>query len=58
MGLGIPPLRINIMLESSPLKPTMLVGGLGVDSYLGPWGSDFRLCYMMCYPIDSYYDYT
>ena len=25
VGLGIPPLKINIMLESSPLKPTMLV---------------------------------
>ena len=32
MGLGIPPLRIKIMLESNPLKPTMLVGRLGVDS--------------------------
>ena len=31
MGLGIPPLKINIMLESNPPKPTMLVGGLGVD---------------------------
>ena len=30
MGLGIPPLRIKIMLESNPLKSTMLVGGLGV----------------------------
>ena len=31
MGLGIPPLRIKIMLESSPLKSTMLVGRLGAD---------------------------
>ena len=30
MGLGIPPLEIKIMLESSPLKRTMLVVGLGV----------------------------
>ena len=30
MGLGIPPLKNNIMLESNPLKPTMLVGRLGV----------------------------
>ena len=29
MGLGIPSLKIKIMLESSPLKPTMTVGGLG-----------------------------
>ena len=30
MGLGIPPIRIKIVLESNPLKPTMLVGGLAV----------------------------
>ena len=30
MGLGIPPLIIKIMLESNPLKPTMLVGERGV----------------------------
>ena len=30
MGLGIPPLRIKITLESNLLKPTMLVGRLGV----------------------------
>ena len=30
MGLGIPPFKLNVMLESSPLKPTMLVGGLGI----------------------------
>ena len=30
MGLGIPPFLINIMLEPDPLKPTMLVGRLGV----------------------------
>ena len=30
VGLGIPPLYINIMVESNPSKPTMLVGGLGV----------------------------
>ena len=27
---AIPPLKIKIMLESNLLKPTMLVGGLGV----------------------------
>ena len=32
MDLGIPPLEIKIMLESSPLKPTMLVGRLGVPN--------------------------
>ena len=32
MGLGIPPLRIKIMLESNPLKSTMLIGRLGVVS--------------------------
>ena len=30
MGLGIPPLKSNIILESNPLKSTMLVGRLGV----------------------------
>ena len=30
MGLGIPPLLSNIMLESNPPKPTMLVGRLAV----------------------------
>ena len=30
MGLGIPPLKINMALESNPLKSTMLVGRLGV----------------------------
>ena len=30
MGLGIPSLKIKIVLESNPLKSTMLVGGLGV----------------------------
>ena len=35
MGLGIPPLRIKIMLESNPLKSTMLVGGLGVCMFGG-----------------------
>ena len=34
MGLGIPRLRITIMLESNPLKPTMLVGRLGVGTDL------------------------
>ena len=32
MGLGIPPLIIKIMFESDPLKPTMLVGKLGVSN--------------------------
>ena len=30
MGLRISPLRIKIVLESNPLKPAMLIGGLGV----------------------------
>ena len=30
MYLRIPPLETNIMLESNPLKSTMLVGRLGV----------------------------
>ena len=30
MGLAVPPHKFKIMLESNPLKPTMLVGGLGV----------------------------
>ena len=30
MGLGFPPLKFKIVLESNPLKSTMLVGGLGV----------------------------
>ena len=33
MCLGIPPLRIKMMLESNPLKSTML-GGLGVCASL------------------------
>ena len=36
MGLGTPPLRFKIMLESNPLKSTMLVGRLGV------WGFDYN----------------
>ena len=32
MGLRIPPLRIMTMLESNPLKSTMLVGRLGVSA--------------------------
>ena len=31
MGLGIPPLKIQIMFESNPPKLTMLAGRLGVD---------------------------
>ena len=30
MGLGIPPLKIKMMLESNPLKSTILVGRLAV----------------------------
>ena len=30
LGLGTPPLKIKIMLESNPLKSKMLVGRLGV----------------------------
>ena len=32
MDLGIPPLLIKIVLESDPLKSTMLIGRLGVTS--------------------------
>ena len=48
MGLGIPSLKIKIMLESNPLKPTMLVGRLGVmilgifTSEDGRWGELLR----------------
>ena len=42
MGLRIPPLSIKMMLESNPLKPTMLVGRLGVrgsdSGHLADWG--------------------
>ena len=31
MDMIIPPLRIKIMLESNPLKSTILVGGLAVS---------------------------
>ena len=34
MDMRIPPLKFKIMLESNPLKSTMLVGGLGVNQYL------------------------
>ena len=33
--MGIPPLIIKIMLESNPLKSTMLVGRLGVTPSRG-----------------------
>ena len=36
MGLGIPPLRIKIMLESNHLESTMLVGRVGVLLLLLP----------------------
>ena len=32
MGLEIPPLSVKIVLESSPPKPTMSVGGLAVPA--------------------------
>ena len=39
MGLGIPPLRIKIMLESNPLKSRILVRGLAIShsDYLARW---------------------
>ena len=43
MGLGVPPLRIKIRLESKPPKSTMLVGRLAVldeatpESVNGDW---------------------
>ena len=42
MGLGIPPLRIKIMLKSNPLKSTMLVGGLAVLQTSLSWMMDPR----------------
>ena len=44
VGLGIPPLKINIMLESSPLNSTMLVGRLGVF-----------MCIILCNMFVSYF---
>ena len=34
MGLGIPNLRIKIVLESNPLKSTIVVGRLGVATLM------------------------
>ena len=34
VDMRIPPLNIQIMLESNPPKPTMLVGRLGVDMFI------------------------
>ena len=34
MGLGISPLEFKIVLGSNPLKSTILVGGLGVETRL------------------------
>ena len=39
MGLGIPPPKNNMMLESNPLKPTMFVGRLGVSPWVRPAGA-------------------
>ena len=39
-GLGMPPLKFRIMFVSNPLKPTMLVGGLGVE--MTPEGTKLR----------------
>ena len=43
MDLGIPPLKIKIMmLESNPSKPKLLVGGLGVHPVRNPRFGSFR----------------
>ena len=49
MGLGIPALNMKIMLESNPLKPTMLVGRLGVC---------LKHKVLLCIRIDESYLYT
>ena len=38
MGLGISPLKCKIVLESNPLKSTMLVGRFGLTQLLGGGG--------------------
>ena len=35
MGLGIPPVKLKIMLESNPLKSMLLVGGSAITYNLG-----------------------
>ena len=40
MDMRIPPLEIKIMLESNPVKSTMLVGGLGVIAIRAPFHND------------------
>ena len=39
MDTRIPPLIIKIMLESNPLKPTMLVGRLGAVASASGFGA-------------------
>ena len=54
MGLGIPPLSIKIMFESNPLKPTIVVGRLGVlincSDCWNPLFRDPLTRHMPCYP--------
>ena len=56
MGLGIPPLRIDIMLESNPRTSTILVGGLAVCasevSRIGDVLASLKTCvYAVCIHI-------
>ena len=52
MNLGIPPLQIKIVLESNPLKSTMLVGRLGVLVYNIIL---LQLVYYSCYMLMKVY---
>ena len=65
VGLGIPPVQIKIVLESNPLKSTMLLGRLGVFrqplkrlprgvAFTGPiWN---YMWYLLCANIFANYD--
>ena len=46
MGLGIPPLKIKIMLESKPLKSIMLVRRLAVLAA----GVSAKICHLLVKP--------
>ena len=58
MGLGIPPLKFKIMLESNPLKSTMLAGRVAVvmliwtHSYVYVYGHVCNM-YTYCFVVYS-----